>query len=441
VSTPAWAGQSTWAAQPGESGWAGQWVHDRLGVQVHGSAVRDLVGLALRRNPKRAHLLVSEVLGKHIPTEPRLIRAAGLRLGELAAAELGAGAAGATVLGYAETATGLGHLVAEAVDAEVYLHSTRRRVPGLTPAAGFAEDHSHASEHLLLPADPRMLTGSGPLVLVDDELSTGRTVANTLRALHRLSPHRRQYVVAALVDVRAAQDHLLLGALSAELGAKVTVVALASGTVRTPPEVLTAGAALVEEFAAATPPAPGPGRPQRVKLGWPDGLPDGGRHGVRREHRAAFELALPAMAQRLSNALTTVDTRQAQRQVAQPTVAVLGFEELMYTPLRLADALADLRPDLRVRSCTTTRSPVLALDADGYAVRHRIVFPAHDDPADGTGPRFAYNLAPGRFDAVVAVVDDVADTPALAGLTDQLATLTPRVLLAVLPSWTPGRRP
>ncbi len=69
--------------------WQGQWVADRLGVRLrttdspYGLALSDLVGLAVRRNPKRAHLLVSTVLGKHIPTDPRLVHGSGLLLGEL----------------------------------------------------------------------------------------------------------------------------------------------------------------------------------------------------------------------------------------------------------------------------------------------------------------------------------------------------------------------
>jgi adenine/guanine phosphoribosyltransferase-like PRPP-binding protein len=464
------------------AGGTGAWVAQRLGVHVEGDGVEQLVGVALRRNPRRAHLLVSLVLGKHVPTDPRLVRAAGLALGALVAEVLdgrvrptvdlgpaldgqpGAAAAArdaalelagsgssvtvpagsgssVTVLGYAETATALGHLVAEALDADVYLHSTRRPVAGASAAGGFAEEHSHATEHLLLPSDPGVLTGSGPLVLVDDELSTGRTVANTLRALHRLAP-RPHYVVAALVDLRAPQDHAVLQHLAAELGARVDVVALAAGTVRVPDDVLVAGAALVAAHAAgavpgATSGTPVPAHPVpahpvradpvRVDLGWPVALPDGGRHGVLRAHRARLEVELPAMAARL--AATVPRTGE---------VLVLGFEELMHAPLRLAEALADAHPGLVVRSSTTTRSPVLAVDAAGYAVRHRLVFAAHDRPADGPGERYAYNVAPGRFDAVVLVVDTPGDTPELAGLLQALAGVTASVVLAVLPSHRPG---
>ena len=81
----------------------------------------DLVQLALRRNPRRAHLLVSTVLGKHIPADPRVVRGAGLELGRLVGKALD-GRTG-LVIGFAETGTGLGHCVAEELGAD-YIHST-----------------------------------------------------------------------------------------------------------------------------------------------------------------------------------------------------------------------------------------------------------------------------------------------------------------------------
>ncbi|MFD5459369.1 cysteine protease StiP domain-containing protein, partial [Streptomyces olivaceus] len=181
----------------------------------------------------------------------------------------------------------------------------------------------------------------------------------------------------------------------------------------------------------APPARPGPaGSVARVGLRWPDGLPDGGRHGFTTAHRERLEAALPGMAARIAEALPA-DARR---------VLVLGFEELMYAPLRLAHALEETT-GAEVRYSTTTRSPVLAVDDPGYAIRTRLVFPAHDDPADGPGERYAYNVAGAGFDAVVAVVDSAADTPALHapdGLPARLAAHVPHVLLAVVPSYVPG---
>ncbi|MEH0469916.1 phosphoribosyltransferase [Streptomyces sp. B21-097] len=422
--------------------WSGTWVAERLGVELVGDdTLTDLLGLALRRNPKRAHLLVSHVLGKHIPQSPSVVHGHGFALGRRVRELLGAEeAARAVVLGYAETATGLGHCVADGLGAAPYLHSTRRPVAGVVTAGGFEESHSHATSHLLLPEDPSLLVGDGPLVLVDDEFSTGNTVLNTIRALHERYP-RRRYVVVALVDMRSAADAGRLTEFAREIGARVDLIATASGTVRLPEGVLEKGRELVArqeaEGATADPHPDGgrtrrtrpPGHVTRVDLPWPRRLPDGGRHGFTPGHRARLEAALPALTARLAEAIPE-DARR---------VLVLGFEELMYAPLRLARELERTTAS-EVRYSTTTRSPVLAVDDPGYAIRSRIVFPAHDDPADGPGERYAYNVAGGDFDAVVAVVDSVADTRELHapdGLLSQLAAHTPHVVLAVVPSYVP----
>ncbi|MFF7328968.1 phosphoribosyltransferase domain-containing protein [Streptomyces sp. NPDC008150] len=418
--------------------WSGSWVAERLGVELAGDdGLHSLLGLALRRNPRRAHLLVSNVLGKHVPQAPSVVHGHGFALGRRVRALLGPDEArAAVVLGYAETATGLGHSVADGLGPAPYLHSTRRPVAGVATAGGFEEAHSHATSHLLLPEDPALLVSGGPLVLVDDEFSTGNTVLNTIRDLHARYP-RSRYVVVALVDMRSAADAGRLDAFAAEIGARVDLVAAASGTVRLPDGVLRKGQELVarhEADASAAggrphPAAGAPGRIARVGLCWPRGVPDGGRHGFTPAHRAGLDRALPAMAARLAEALPPDAGR----------VLVLGFEELMYAPLRLAHELEQIA-DAEVRFSTTTRSPVLAVDDPGYAIRSRLVFPAHDHPADGPGERYAYNVAGGGFDAVVAVVDSVGDTPELHapdGLLAQLAAHVPHVLLAVVPSYAP----
>ncbi|GAA4292514.1 phosphoribosyltransferase [Streptomyces venetus] len=447
--------------------WSGSWVAERLGVELVGDdRLAGLLGLALRRNPKRAHLLVSNVLGKHVPQSPSVVYGYGFELGRRVRELLGDEEAGrAVVLGYAETATGLGHSVADGLGLAPCLHSTRRPVAGVATAGGFEESHSHATSHLLLPEDPELLTGDGPLVLVDDEFSTGNTVLNTVRDLHGRYP-RRRYVVVALVDMRSAGDAGRLEEFAREIGARVDLVAAASGTVRLPEGVLEKGQELVARYesesaaagavSSAAPsglfaqsPAPpndganplgargtarqaptGP-HPEvnRIDLRWPAGLPDGGRHGFTPSHRERLEAALPEMAARLAAALPP----DAHR------VHILGFEELMYAPLRLALEL-ERTTDVEVRYSTTTRSPVLAVDDPGYAIRTRLTFPAHDDPADGPGERYAYNVAGAGFDAVVVVVDSTADTPALHapdGLLARLAAHTPHVLLAVIPSYVP----
>jgi hypothetical protein len=331
----------------------------------------------------------------------------------------------AVVLGYAETATALGHAVADGLGDAVYLHSTRRPVEGVGEYGGFEEEHSHATSHLLLPVPADLLEGEGPVVLVDDEMSTGRPPGTRCG-------HSMPY---GLVIIMWSPRWWISG--MPRSGRRWTRWRPSSEPGSTSWPWLQAGSFCRRGSSGRSGPVAsleagdldaGPAEVRRVDLGWPDGLPDGGRHGFTPDDRAALEKELPELALTIMREVPAGARR----------VLVLGFEELMYAPLRLAEALADLG-EFEVRYSTTTRSPVLAVDDPGYAIRTRLAFPSHDDAADGAGERYAYNVVPGEseeaFDAVVLVVDDVADTPELhAGLLTKVGTT---VLLIVIPSYRP----
>ncbi|MEX5721806.1 phosphoribosyltransferase domain-containing protein, partial [Geodermatophilus maliterrae] len=199
-----------------------------------------LCGLALRDNPRRAHLVVSRVLGKHVPVAPAAVLGAGSAVGDAVAAVLGADVPG-LVVGYCETATGLGHAAAARL-AATYLHTTRRVHPDAPVAAAFEEEHSHAVAHALQPAGDVDLAAPGPLVLVDDELTSGRTVLNTVAELHARWP-RERYVVATLLDARTAAARQAFTERAAALGVRVDVAAVLTTGLAFPADVLDRAAA------------------------------------------------------------------------------------------------------------------------------------------------------------------------------------------------------
>ncbi|WP_280199609.1 phosphoribosyltransferase [Nocardia cyriacigeorgica] len=436
------------------------WATRHLGIELHHETsyrhgaepgvlpaelpIASLIRPGLRRNPKRAHLLVSTVLGKHLPTDPRVVLDAGNRLGDLVRGALGE--RDAVVLGFAETATGLGHCVAARIGATCYLHSTRRPVPLAETLTGFEEGHSHATSHLLQPAPADIFVNDLPLVLVDDEISTGDTAMDAVRALHAFAP-RSHYVLASLVDMRTESDRARFEAAAGELGARIDTVCLAAGRTMLPDGLIDAVQSLPEP--QLNPVAPERGAFHRCELPWPAHVPEGGRHGILHSDTEAFESALGSATEVLQGRLTS--------EFADRPVIVLGHEELMYLPLRLAVALAD--SGIPTRYQTTTRSPAYVLDEPGYPLRRGFRFTAPESGQDQ--PRYLYNahwaedfiaeLEAWSGDVseaetvrgepvLVAVVDEPADTEELVaagGLVDVLTASGADVLVAVLPGADP----
>ncbi|WIB25015.1 phosphoribosyltransferase domain-containing protein [Curtobacterium sp. MCSS17_015] len=442
-----------------------------------------LVRLALRRNPKRAHLLVSTVLAKHVPTVPAVALLAGEALGARVADVLDGGArfdataaarfravldaqngADATrpdadahdtlhraattlrtdlassrptrpdalVLGFAETATALGAMVAETLGAAT-LHSTRHELAGATAAAGFDEAHSHATAHRLLPAHDDWLPTDGTVVLVDDELSTGATARATIRALHAIARQRR-WVVAALVDLRSDADVAATEALAVELGAPVDVVALGRGRVTLPAGLTETAADVVATLATPLGPDTAPGGV--VSDGRP--APDPAR--TSRPDAVTVLTAAPTAVDRRGTSASRVRTPRTDVEGTAADLAavlgdvpsrvlVLGTEEHMATPLALADALRR-RTGADVRSSTSTRSPVAVLDDPAWPIRSGVRHRSHDDTVDGPGERYAYNVR--GFDAIVVVPEPGTDRARLEGadgLLTALSAVTSHVVL------------
>ena len=473
--------------------WTGSFVRDRLGVTLATDDSRSivpveaLVGLALRRNPRRAHLLVSTVLAKHVPTDPAIVVVAGRLLGALVAEALGEPPAGqapddpavgpadsapsvdelgrrlvallgggpdraatddlrwllddrkvehpeVVTIGYAETATGLGSLVADEIGS-AYVHSTRHSAPGVPAFAEFEEEHSHATSHRLLPVSNDFLTAGGTVVLVDDELSTGRTVLNTIDALQHLVPQRR-WIVAALVDLRDETDRGRFADTARSLGVEIDVVALGAGSVRLPDGLAVAADELLVAMTPADAPDPFPstpptaGRVSFLPLGATVPAIPSDRYG-----RPPTAAAVPA--ERIAAELAAVLPDDGS------SILVLGTEEFIALPLAVTDAVAARFPGRVVQFSTTTRSPIHPLDRDDYAIASSIRFASHDDTVDGPGTRYAYNLSRGggSFDHVALFPEPGTDPGRLTqpgGITDALAGVCPDLTVVLLAAVHPS---
>ncbi len=235
---------------------------DRVNLDVHIESIKfninktSLFKLAARKNKKRGFLFVSTVLGKHIPVSPNISLLFGRllalvysncilkkenlicdeikyltneyaklnilenscnitndkyllinkKLGELYKREV---EDKITVdektlfIGFAETATGLGHSVYENFSGKVsYIHTTRESLKDINLALDFQEEHSHATEHFLF-GDIRNFE---KIVLIDDEFTTGNTTLNFIKEIKEKFGIEK-YTLLSILDWRT-EKHL-----------------------------------------------------------------------------------------------------------------------------------------------------------------------------------------------------------------------------------------
>ena len=336
-----------------------QLMRGRLDVTVDASQIDpgSLFGFAERRNPKRAFLFVSKVLGRHIPVRPSIMNASFHSL----AAQIPEDLPGPVlVIGMAETAVGLGAGVHRAFSATrpdtVYMVSTRHPT-GNELFARFEEEHSHASAHLIhLPVDPdvrEMMLNARSLVLVDDEASTGKTFINLHRALVDAGLTQVERVVTCVLTDWSGD------AVRKTIGDSAHQVSLLQGSYT-----------FHEDAEAPLPEMPAVGTIEPGE--WPlMAESDWGRHGIRVvEDTLALDLNVKA----------------GER------VLVVGTSEFVWRPFLLAERLERAGADVHFSS--TSRSPI----ALGHAIGHVLSF------ADNYGlgiPNFLYNVRPGQFDRVL----------------------------------------
>ncbi|WP_420820611.1 phosphoribosyltransferase domain-containing protein [Serratia microhaemolytica] len=327
----------------------------------------DLFDIAERRNPKRAFLFVSKVLGRHIPISPTVMRQSYKQLASQFPSTL---SEPVVFIGMAETAVGLGAGVFDELrhrySESVYLTSTRHPVDG-SLLCEFKEEHSHATDHLIyLPDDGekrRRVTSARTLVLIDDEATTGNTFINLLSALRNTGklPHIEQVIAVTLTDwsSNALSEHSILPVKSVSLvNGQWEWIPLSDAPVPVMPTVNVTSRGLWDI---------------NGKQSW-------GR------------LGMIAPAADLGH---EVSVRQRER------ILVLGTGEFVWEPFLLAERLEAAGAEVFYGS--TTRSPI----AIGFAIESAISF------TDNYGlgiPNFVYNVAHQQFDRILVCAETAAES-------------------------------
>lgn len=336
----------------------------------------DLFRVAERINPKRSFLFVSTVLGRHIPVRPCDHFAAVNAIVDQIPGPLLSETV--LVMGYAETAVGIGAAVARRMSRRrpevsvLYLSTTRHPVSDLG-WVGFSEGHSHATTHYVMcPPGLQLLSGGAvTLVLVDDETTTGSTFAALFGALRDGGLPIGRVLLLTFTDWSAGAAVQAISDLAPDLPVGAFSLMRGRWTWKRDP-------------AAALPSVPGLTGPARIAAWKPDLINDPLRRAPRLGWRPNEEVGVLQLIGRLG------------APKPDEPVLVIGTGEHVWGPMLLAEGLEAAGADVRL--VATTRSPIL----EGDVVRHKVTFPDHF----GAGvPMYLHNV-PARPDARVILMTE-----------------------------------
>ena len=223
----------------------------------------DLFSVVIRKNKKRHFLFASKVLGKYIAVHPYKPLLAARVLGAAFCEEIENTkvkdleellsawrdetngkiferlrkheytlSMKTLMIGFAETATGIGHGMMSCFGQPVaYLHTTRANLVEETADLIFEEVHSHSVGHECFIKEIE-LSEYERVVLIDDEITTGNTALNLIEAIYKKA-QIKEFVVASLLDWRSEKEQRRFEALEEKLGIRIQCVSLLKGSIET----------------------------------------------------------------------------------------------------------------------------------------------------------------------------------------------------------------
>lgn len=345
-----------------------------------------LLRLAKRfHNTKRTYLLVDPLQGKHIPVSPneclRMLRTLGIMLSsEYPGTKL--------VVGFAETATAVGAVVAECMGSGCrYYQTTRENVGDIETWVEFLEEHSHATEQkLAADSFAEDLDNTDTVIFVDDELSTGKTLNNMIDRLISFFPQLadKQIVAASIINRMSDEnvDRFTERGIDCRQLFKLENI-----------NYTEAVAPMVIRCASDLPDTDGSDVLKAVNFIKAEDYPSP-RTGV-------------AIGEYIENILSRHEFVIANDSRMIPSgkkLAVIGTEECMYPGLMIAEQYENSGAYSSVRFHATTRSPIGICEDEGYPVTNGYKLKSFYDRERQT---FLYDLA--EYDSVLIVTDSAPE--------------------------------
>ena len=176
--------------------------------------INDVLKIAKRHNnDKRSYLLVNPLQGKHLPVSPTAALNMMKTLGEKLALKY---SDAKLVIGFAETATAIGAIVAASLGKDcIYIHTTREKFSSEYNFVDFLEEHSHAPEQrLYCDKLKNWINKTSTVVFIDDELSTGKTLRNMIHQLKSTYSilNDKKLVATSIINRLSSNNEALLQA-------------------------------------------------------------------------------------------------------------------------------------------------------------------------------------------------------------------------------------
>ncbi|MEG2353997.1 MAG: phosphoribosyltransferase domain-containing protein [Clostridium sp.] len=334
---------------------------------IYNFNIDDLVCLGHRiNNSKRNFLFISKVLGKHIEVKPGVCKEIGFSLASLIYGKKQDEKPYKTkedicILGFAETATGLGMAVAAAIEGSYYITTTREDIIGVNSIINFEEEHSHATSHKCFALESNRLINADRIIIVDDEITTGKSIINIIKELKRIT-NVKKFTVLSILDWRNQENIDRLNKVACEECLLITVLSLISGDIKINDsriyidnnEELIEEKTKVLELKCL----------ERVKI--PTALKPTGESYL--SHSGRFGVDFKEI-EKLEEKCREVALKIQEKIGENEKILVLGHGENIYIPSRVASYL-----NAEVYFKSTTRSPIFCDDIEGYPIKQKNVF-------------------------------------------------------------------
>ncbi len=333
----------------------------------------ELVQMVKRENnSKRNYLLVNSLQAKHVPADP--LRTVSLFRQLAQEVKRSTGTEKVLFIGFAETATAVGAAVSSEFEGAYYIHTTRECISGSELIAEFREEHSHAAEQLLYCDDwERIISGTEHIIFAEDEITTGKTIMNFINALktEKKVPDDMKFSACSILNGMSPERE-------AELKKQgVSFIWLVKHSASPDSDEVYSftekPGQRSSEFRLTEKKVPGMLNPRR---------------GVQISlYKEACRSLAETAAESIPDGITSA--------------AVIGTEECMYPAIELCRLLKE-KGVLTAVSHSSTRSPIVAENRDGYPLRTRHSLKSFYDSDRKT---YIYNSDLTSYDLVIAVTD------------------------------------